>query len=318
MYRSPPSAPHIKRFAYIVTIRLTRIPRKINIYTANEMREFFVRQNAPINFHRGIARPTRKYMVRRDHRKLYSTVVTTSGLGALPSLNPSDDSHERSREAGRNAARGAAKCTRANVSLPVHARAPVLCPVITTSKLRGPFNERGGITPRPLYQPPSPGGRRAIYKRFHALRLAQYFRYGGDRCKMPGDFTSFLRASAPFFSRRRKSFLASPAEIANDSCCLLERLMLWESLSMATVTEPRGMRLIHLGALKSNRRRLCYYFFYILMTKLVALFFNEIPRGTGRGLVMYSLCKKILILSCVSFRSRYSERLILKERTQKV
>lgn len=174
---------------------------------------FFARRNASINFRGGITcEPDAKIYARRDHRKLYSTVVTTSGLGALPSLNPSDDSHERSREAGRNAARGAAKCTRANVSLPVYARAPVLCPVITTSKLRGPFNERGGITPRPLYQP-SPGGRQAIYKRFHALRLAQYFRYGGDRCKCPGIYIEHSETSAKFFSATRCALAKLSSEV---------------------------------------------------------------------------------------------------------
>lgn len=118
-----------------------------------------------------MSEPNAKICPTGSQEIIFYSQLPPQNLGeALPSLNPSDDSHERSREAGRNARRvGAAKCTRANVSLPLYARALVLCPVITTSKLRGPFNERGGITPRPLYQP-SPGGGRAIYKRFYALK----------------------------------------------------------------------------------------------------------------------------------------------------
>lgn len=90
------------------------------------------------------ATSARKY-AQPDHRKLYPTVVATSEpRRALPSLNPSDDSHERSRETGRKCgALGPLNVlTRKHYPLCTRSNARVLCLVITASKLRGPFNER--------------------------------------------------------------------------------------------------------------------------------------------------------------------------------
>lgn len=168
-------SPVLRYIRYIVIILISR-----QIYIRNKIYCFWRGKifcpQCGINFHEGIMRESNAKICSTGSQEIiFYSQLPPQDLGALPSLNPSDDSHERSREAGRNARRvGAAKCTRANVSLPLYARAPVLCPVITTSKLRGPFNERGGITPRPLYQP-SPGDGRAIYKRFHALSSLAIF-----------------------------------------------------------------------------------------------------------------------------------------------
>lgn len=116
----------------------------------------------------------RKY-AQRDHRKLYPTVVATSGpRRALPSLNPSDDSHERSREIGRKCgALGAAKCTHAQTL-------PSMYTLERPSSTSHRHNHGRNyavflmnaeiLSPRPLCQS-VPGGNssgQAIYKRFHA------------------------------------------------------------------------------------------------------------------------------------------------------
>lgn len=120
----------------------------------------------------------RKY-ARWDRRKLYSTVVGTSAE-PFPSLNPSDDSHERSREAGRKCGALGLLNVLARKRYPpcVRSNALALCPVITASKLRGPFNERGGITPRPLYQS-VPKRRTGYLQAFLCSRASRYFRYKG-------------------------------------------------------------------------------------------------------------------------------------------
>lgn len=113
----------------------------------------------------------------RDHRKLYSTVVATSRpRRALPSLNPSDDSHERSRETGRKCdALGLLNVlTRKRYPPCIRLNARVLCLVIITLKLRGPFNEHEDITsPAILCQSILGGssGGQAIYKSFHAPKF---------------------------------------------------------------------------------------------------------------------------------------------------
>lgn len=102
--------------------------------------------------------------------------------GALASLNPSNDSHERSRETGRKCgALGPLNVVARNRYPPrIRSNAQPLCPFITTSKIRGPFNECGGITypTYPLRVSPIPQSGRmgqTIYKRFHILELCNIF-----------------------------------------------------------------------------------------------------------------------------------------------